>query len=63
MTVCKYLDLSTAHITGPDRGALNAEDCHLKTVSHDYGWWVWVPTDDTEDSDADLDDNLPIFHD
>ncbi len=39
----KYLDISTAHIPTDERK--HVLDCTLST-KHDFGFWVWVPTDD-----------------
>ena len=49
MTVLKYLDLSTAHLPGNERTALQAGDLldndWPRVITHTYGWWVNVPSD------------------
>ncbi|MDX5370679.1 MAG: hypothetical protein LPL29_15015 [Alphaproteobacteria bacterium] len=44
----KFLDISTGHLTVHTREMIDAgkyDDTLSYTPWHDYGWFVWVPTD------------------
>ena len=43
--VCKYLDLSTGHLTEAEREGPAIID-NFKAIDHGYGWRVWVPAAD-----------------
>lgn len=48
MTVLKYLDASTAHLTREESAALgdnfgDIEQGTPRVIAHDYGWWLNVP--------------------
>jgi hypothetical protein len=49
MSVLKYLDLSTAHLPEGERTALQAgellDNDWPRVITHEYGWWVNVPSD------------------
>lgn len=69
MPVCKYLDLSTAHITKED--SLRIRDlARPRVIAHEYGWWIHVPSDPADVADmveairdADMsDDFLAMMH-
>lgn len=44
MSVGRYLDASTAHLTAAEGHRLPDGGDHADVEAHEYGWWVWVPT-------------------
>lgn len=48
MSVSRYLDCSTGHLSAAEADRLRTGDHdHPVVIDHEYGWWVWVPP--TED--------------
>ena len=44
MSVCRYLDTTTAHLPEDEADALRASTIeHVCADPYEYGWWVWVP--------------------
>ena len=59
MSVYKYLDLSTAHVTELEMGALNSRpetgvsNGLPRHIPHEYGAWMHVPEEDPMSGDED----------
>lgn len=47
MTIRRFMDLSTAHITLEDHDLLAGEHPHPIRYPYNYGWFVHVPEDAT----------------
>lgn len=44
MSICRYLDCSTSHITESEADELRTGGIeHIVADDYEYGWWVWVP--------------------
>lgn len=43
MSVHRYLDCGTSHITREEADSLAGIGGYTVVTAHDYGWWVWVP--------------------
>jgi hypothetical protein len=55
MSVCRYLDTTTAHLPETEAQALRESTIdHVCADAYEYGWWIWVPSTPYREDDDEL---------